>query len=165
MIPRIKTDKGNKQLIIGMDHNLNLLKCNSHAPTQKFFDILLSNKLLPTITRPSRITQQSATLIDNIFISEMLQRNFDSAIIINDMSDHHPTVALLKQTKFTNKSPIEFQSRKLNEDKISKINQMLHNVDWNGNLNSKDCNDNFNKFCELLQTNMDEVSPLVHVRI
>ena len=56
-----------------MDHNLNLLKSNSHTSTQKFLDIIISNRLLPTITRPTRITQQTATLIDNILISEELQ--------------------------------------------------------------------------------------------
>ena len=81
------------------------------------------------------------------------------------MSDHHPVVTLFKQTKTTDKSPIEFESRRLNEDKINQINQKLHDVDWNGNLNSNDCNTNFNKFCELLQTTMDEVSLLVHVQI
>ena len=52
----------------------------------------------------------------------MPQRNFDSALIINDMSDHLPVIVLLKQTKFTNKSPIKFQSRRLNEDKIGQNN-------------------------------------------
>ena len=80
------------------------------------------------------------------------------------MSDHLPAIALFKQTKFTDKSPIEFKSRRLTEDKIkNQINQKLHNVDWNGNLNSDNSNTNFNKFCGLLQTTMDEVSPLVQV--
>ena len=142
-------ENGNKQIILGLDHNLDLLKCNSHAPTQKFLDILLVNELLPTITRPTRITQQSATVIDNIFTSKILQRNFDSALIINDMLDHLPIVTLFKQTKITDKSPIEFESRRVNEDKINQINQKLHDVDWNENLNSNDCNTNFSKFCEL----------------
>ena len=81
------------------------------------------------------------------------------------MSDHLPANALFKQTKFTDKSPIEFESRRLNEDKLNQINPKLHDVDWNGNLNSDDCNTNFNKFCELLQTIMDEVSQLVHIQI
>ena len=73
MIPKVKSEKKDKQLILGMDHNLNLLKSNSHTSTQKFLDIIISNGLLPTITQPTRITQQTATLIDNIFISEVLQ--------------------------------------------------------------------------------------------
>ena len=133
------------------------------CPTQKFLDLLLANELLPTITRPTRITQQSATLIDNIFTSEILQRNFDSVLIIIGMSDHLPIITLFKQTKITDKSQIEFESRRLNEDKINEINQKIHDVDWNGNLNNDNCSTNFSKFCKLFQTTMDEVSPIVHV--
>ena len=95
-IPKVKSEKKDKKLILGMDHNLNLLKSNSHTSTQKFLDIRISNGLLPTITWPTRITQQTATLIDNIFISEVLQRSFDSAILIHDISDHLPLLALMK---------------------------------------------------------------------
>ena len=126
---------------------------------------MLANELLPTITRPMRITQQMASLIDNIFISEVLQRNFDSVLIINDMSDHLLAIALLKQTKFTDENLIEFQSRKLNEEKIAKINKKLPGVDWNRNLNSDDSSSNFNKFCKLLQHKMDKISPFVNIRI
>ena len=72
-VPKVKSEDRDKQLILGMDHNLDLLKSNSHSATQKFLDTIINNGLLPTITRPTRITQQSATLIDNIFISELLQ--------------------------------------------------------------------------------------------
>ena len=95
----------------------------------------------------------------------MLQHNFDSVFILLDMSDHLPAVALLKQTKFTDKNPIEFLSRKLNDEKIKKINAKLHDIDWNGNLNSEDCNINFNKPFDLLHHVMDEVSPIVQIRI
>ena len=109
----VRVEKGNKQLILGMDHNLDLLKSNLHPPTQKFLDTLLDANLLPMIIQPSRIVHKSATLIDNIFISEVLQCNFDSAIIIDDMSDHLPCMALMKQTKL-----IEFESRNLTDTKI-----------------------------------------------
>ena len=82
-IPRVKSEGRDKHLILGMDHNLDLLKSNNHTATRKFLDMILDNGLIPSITRPTRITQQSATLIDNIFISEVLQRNFDSAILID----------------------------------------------------------------------------------
>ena len=129
MIPTVKSEKKDKQLILGMDHNLNLLKSNSHTSTQKFLDIIISNGLVPTTTWPTRITQQTATLIDNIFISEVLQQNFDSAILIHDISDHLPLLALMKQTKITDKSPIEFNIRLLNSSRISDINQKLRDID------------------------------------
>ena len=81
------------------DHNVDLLKGNQHPPTQKFIENITDLNLYPTITRPSRITHHSATLIDNIYVSDQLHRSFDSMLLINDMSDHLPTVTLLKQTK------------------------------------------------------------------
>ena len=70
---KIKQEKQKKELVIGMDHNMDLLKSHEHRRTQQFLDILLNNDLIPTITRPTRITKTSATLIDNVFISKMLQ--------------------------------------------------------------------------------------------
>ena len=146
-----------------MDHNLDLLKSRTHNPMQKFLDTILGNGLLPSITRPTRITQQSATFIDNIFISEVLQWNFDSALLIFNISDHLPIITLMKQTKVIDKNPIEFHSRKLSDEKIATINQKLHGIDWNGMLNSENCYVNFNRFCETLHNTMDAVAPLIHV--
>ena len=132
---------------------------------QKFLDTILGNGLLPSITRPTRIVQQSATLIDSIFISEVLQWNFDSALLIYNISDHLPIITLMKQTKIIDKNPIEFHSRKLRNEKIATINQKLHGIDWNRTLNSENCNVNFNRFCETLHNTMDAVAPLIHVKI
>ena len=60
----------NKGIIIGLDHNLDLLKAFKHGPTEQFLNTNLSLNLIPMITRPTRITKSTATLIDNIFISQ-----------------------------------------------------------------------------------------------
>ena len=78
-------------IILGMDHNLDLFKLNTRRHTQHFNEIMLENNLLPTITQPTQITQSSATLIDNIFVSENLHRFFESAVLLEDISDHLPT--------------------------------------------------------------------------
>ena len=59
-----------KELIMGMDHNFDLLKRATHVATRSFLDTLLGNDILPTIPRLTRICKNSATLIDNIFISQ-----------------------------------------------------------------------------------------------
>ena len=147
------------------NQSLDLLKACSHQQTQRFLDIILDNGLLPSITRLTRITQHLATLIDNIFISKILQCNFDSAVIINNISDHLLIITMMKQTKVTDKSAIEFYSHKLNSNKIHQINEEIHAVDWNGVLNSEDCNENSNVFCDILHESMNKVAPLQHVRI
>ena len=110
-------------------------------------------------------TQRSATLIDNIYISKNLQRKFDSAILVDNISDHLPLVALLRQTKISDMSPIEFVSRRLNNTKISRIHQKLCNTDWNGILNSNDINDNTNQFMSELEAVMNSEAPLQTIRI
>ena len=85
--------KDNKHCYIMGDFNLDLLHYDDHAPTQEFMDSLFSHMFFPLITRPTRITSHSATLIDNIFTNS-LSFNFRSGIILNDISDHLPVFAL-----------------------------------------------------------------------
>ena len=143
-----------------MDQNLDLLKSENHNSTREFLDTILNNGLWPTITRPTRITQTSATLIDNIYVRRKLQYHFDSLVLLDDLSDHLPTVALLRQIKVSDKSPIAYQSRRLNDTKIDMINQQLRNIDWNGVLNSEDVNTNTQTFMKKLESAMDTVAPL-----
>ena len=160
-----KSESGMKELILGMDHNMDLLKSELHTQTRKFLETLHDENLLPAIMRPSRITQTSATLIDNVFLSEILYRQFDSALLIRDISDHLPLLVLIKQTKLKDKTPIEFKSRKLNNAKITRIKNILFNTDWNACLNSTNCNTNFNTFVDYLNSAMETVAPLVVVKI
>ena len=64
LISKVKNE--NKEAILGIDHNLDLLKARIHKHTQVFIDDLLDKNILPTISRPTRIMQNTATLIDNI---------------------------------------------------------------------------------------------------
>ena len=50
-ITKIKTE--GKELILGMDHNMDLIKSSEQKPTQQFLDDLLSKDIFPTITRPT----------------------------------------------------------------------------------------------------------------
>lgn len=58
-----------KEIILLGDFNVDLLKTDSHRLTNVFYNCMSSHHLLPVITRPTRITNHSSTLIDNIFTS------------------------------------------------------------------------------------------------
>ena len=45
-----------RRVIVGLDHNLDLLKNSTHRNTQEFLETNLSSKLLPCISKPTRIT-------------------------------------------------------------------------------------------------------------
>ena len=153
------------EMVLGMDHNMNLLNSVMHPPTHKFIETLGELMLYPTITHPTRITYHSATLIDNIFVTETLHRNFESTILIDDISDHLPTIAMLKQTRLMNKELIEFKSRCLNETKLKQVNHKLMRVDWIGVLTCTMSDEKFNQFSNWIEQVLDKITPIKHVRI
>ena len=148
-----------------MDHNLDLLKGGSHKQTQLFLNDLLDKEIYPTITLPTRISHNAATLIDNVFVSKNLHKFFESSILIEDISDHLPLLILLKQTKLICNKPIEFKTRKLNAKNIKLIKYKLHQVDWTKHLSSNSCSENFDLFIAKVNEIMDNVSPLIKIRI
>ena len=110
-------------IIIGLDHNLDLIKCNDHRDTQNFLKFNLDANLLPCITRPTRITKTTATLIDNILISRQLQGSQDSKIIINNISDHLPSLVTLNGPFLEKRRRQTITTRRLNETTINEISQ------------------------------------------
>ena len=80
------TKKSNAIHIAG-DFNIDLFKYLSHNPTKSFVDCITVHHMLPTITRPTRITASTSTLIDNI-LTTTPACVLDSVIIASDISDH-----------------------------------------------------------------------------
>ena len=160
ILHKINREGNKKEIILGMDHNLDLLHTDTHTPTHKFLNMLLDRHLFPTITRPSRITQTSATLIDNIFISAKFQQNYDSGLLVTDTSDHLPIMCLLKQTRIVDKTPLTFKSRSLTDEKLNIVKNKLYLEDWYGLLNKSDVDENFNLLNDKISSTLDEVAPV-----
>ena len=73
------------------DWNFNLLNYESHVATAKAFDMFYSYSFMPLINRPTRISTNSATIIDNIFTNNHSDiANSWQGILITDISDHLP---------------------------------------------------------------------------
>ena len=73
----------NKTYVLMGDFNIDLIKYNQHQKTTEFLDNLLAQGYFPMITKPTRVTHNSATLIDHIFTNHNLQ-NITSGIVITD---------------------------------------------------------------------------------
>ena len=86
-----KVSNPNKSMFLCGDFNLDLL----NLPTKRFIDMMFSLGMFPLISKPSRITDVSATLIDNIFTNE-LTYTITSGLLINDISDHLPVFAICR---------------------------------------------------------------------
>jgi hypothetical protein len=69
------------------DFNLDLLKYETHTGTEEFMNNLGTYIFQPHILQRTRITNHTATLIDNIFYNAL--ENFTSSgNIVYDMTDH-----------------------------------------------------------------------------
>ena len=66
-----RINQENKTCIIIGDFNIDLLKFELHSATDGFLSTLGSNFFQPYIPQPTRITDHSAALIDNIFLNSI----------------------------------------------------------------------------------------------
>ena len=127
------------------DFNLNLLNSESHAPTGEFLDTMLSKMLFPLISKPSRITANTASLIDNIFTNDYAQ--IKCGLLFTDISDHFPVFSLSKSTSTSDSSENESNFiRNFKTANRTKFDAMLHNKDWTELYSLGDPNDAYNAF-------------------
>merc|ERR1712013_764021 len=83
------------------DMNYNLINHNRHSPTKTYYDIFSTASFKPLITKPTRITKTSATLIDHIWTNDLRQTSINkSHIIITDITDHLPCITVVKKSEF-----------------------------------------------------------------
>ena len=91
-----KVSKENELIFLMGDFNINLLNYDSHNETIDFLNTMILHHLLPHILHPTRVTDHSATAIDNFFSNnssyEMISEN-----IMTQISDHVPQFLLLNK--------------------------------------------------------------------
>ena len=127
----------NKLAYILGDFNLDLLKYNSHQPTSEIYDLMYSFSFLPVITKPTRITETSSTLIDNIFTNDLDISNHSSGILCTDISDHFPVFTLnntctgssLSSTPASTRENVKL-FRSYSVQNMRNFTEALQAVDW-----------------------------------
>ena len=128
VLGRIKTE--NKSSYLLGDYNINLLNCESHAPTQNFIDNLYTNSFFPRITKPTRVTHRSATLIDNIFCNNFSNFSTLSGILYTDISDHFP-IFHIDYSNHTKLQETFIKKRIYSQENMRAFSTKMSNHDWN----------------------------------
>ena len=78
---------------------MDLLKADSNSATSEFLDFMYSYSYLPLISRPTRVTRTTATLIDNIFTNHLTEhRNVTNGVMVTKISDHYPIFHCIDNT-------------------------------------------------------------------
>lgn len=124
------TRTNQKVMFICGDFNINLLNPSKQKMTEEFINTMYSLGLCPMITKPSRITAQSATLIDNIFTNEIENRSI-SGLLINDISDHLPVFIVYNKNyrKVTQENIVKYK-RMRTEESINAFKNDLLKQEW-----------------------------------
>ena len=157
--------KEQKTVILLGDFNIDLIKCSTDIRTSEFFNLISSYNLLPYITLPTRITNRSQTLIDNIFSNSTSSRII-SGNLTSTVSDHLPQFFIYPDFNKT------FIPRKHNiyRRNTNNYNKALFfsdfkNTDWNNiiNINNKDIDYSFNSFFHNFNKLLDKHIPLKKV--
>ena len=149
--------------LIGMDHNLDFLKAGKHDTTQSFVDLNLEVGLFPTITRPTRITHTSATLIDNIMISKDLYDAHCIGILLSDLSDHLPCLLTISNTKKSKQEPMYRTICDTSDKALKCLNNDLKGINWNIALDNVD--ELFNDFHSKVQQQIEKHCPEKSIRL
>jgi len=144
------------------DMNIDLLKFETHIKTNEFIESSLTHGFLPLITKPTRVTHASCTLIDNI-LSNSCNNTLESGVILNSISDHFPIFHVTSETQNKQK-PTTFISRDITNEKINQFNEMLSMNNWENVLNELSPQTSFDNFYDEFDSAFNLHFPVREVR-
>lgn len=159
-----KTTSKNKSILLG-DFNINILNTETHQPTANFNNILITCKFLPTINKPTRITEISSTLIDNIYTNIPLE-TVNSAIIYHALADHLPILISINSKPALKDTIIKHNHRKIDEYNTYLFLEKLKRENWESA--KKACKDNqtdlaFTTFHQIFTKYYNEAFPIIKI--
>ena len=140
----------NKHILFVSDSNIDLLKYEHFEPATKLVNCFSEHGFAPIISKPTRITSHSATLIDHIF-SNSCHVITQTGIITETLSDHLAVFVniLLDPNKENYKifDDILFQEqRNISEEKLNNFREDIANTEWDFILQSQCADEKFDKF-------------------
>lgn len=152
----------NKTIILMGDFNIDLLKSDSHNKTAEYVQDIISHGLKPTITKPTRVTEHSATLIDHIY-TNLVNSNIHSGIIYTDISDHLGTFSVIKNEGIPQPNRCRL-IRIFSDEAIYRFNSLLQHLDFSDVYTCNIASEAYNLFLHRYLEIYDTCFPLKTVR-
>ena len=142
------------------DYNVNLLNLDKHILTSECLEMFYSYSFYPLINKPTRVTYQTASLIDNIYYNNIGNNNLQSGILFNDMTDHFPIFCILNSVRTVQKQSY-IKKRIYSTNNITKFIAKLQILDWQNITCLQNCQTAFstfyNKFNQLYNESFPEI--------
>jgi len=155
--------KENITFFIQGDINIDMLKPENTA-TSRYLDSILPNNIIPCITKPTRITESSATLIDHMNVFRPLNqlcRYINAGCLLLDISDHLATFFILDNVKISKRSPqVRPKIRIFSEENVNNFKNEISNNSWDDVLNTATCDQAFSTFHDTFLSAYNKWFPL-----
>ena len=127
--------------------------------------MIVSNGTIPIITKPTRVTPESSTIIDHIITNDS-NHQIKSFIFEVDVTDHYPILCQKDKRKSNiskKHSDVYFKNKSIFTPEIfcEDLKNNLHFFFFNLPLLTKDnFNENFEKFTNIVSSTIDKHAPL-----
>ena len=146
------------------DFNIDLLKTESCDFSNRFSEQLFTSSFLPLITRPTTITEHTATLIDNIFTNDLeLIESSKNGLIFSDISDHLPVfhIASFPTKMYSSKVETSQHQRIVNNASLLLFSNSVKDISWDIIVEDNDPSESYKNFHNKLIQAFDKSFPLV----
>ena len=163
IISQIQTNHYTEVIICG-DYNLNMLNYDSNNYVREFVDNMAGFSFLPVISTPSRVTENSCSTIDNIFITS--PTNISTGVILSALSDHFPIFLILKdvlELPAVDEQPITIRFRPSNDTLLETFRESI--FAYNFNLDNLEPEEAWLHFSEKLFQMYDNIFPIQNKNI
>ena len=162
-------DKTKKISYLTGDFNIDLLKSDVCEYSNRFCEQLFTSSFFPLINKPTRITQHTATLIDNIFTNDLDQiESSINGLIYSDISDHLPIFHLASLSSntddFTEKGNDMYYKRIVNKDSLASFLVSVKKISWESTYQTNDACESYNNFHNSLKVAIDKSFPLLKMK-
>ena len=154
-----------KDIVVGMDHNLDFLKSEQHSGTQNCITCMLERSLFLCITRPTRVTSSTATLIDNILVNSRFYEVQKSCVVIHDISDHFPSMMIIKDVLADKRELKKVLTQDINDCKLTTLKRELLAQNWTKCTSLTNPSDQYSYFMDKLNRMLDDHIPLREITI
>ena len=161
LLCKIRSD--NKLVYLMGDYNINLLSAETHSPTSEFLELMFSNTYVPLINKPTRVSTNTATIIDNIFTNSKQFDSSFSGILYTDISDHFP-IFFIDNLQAQSEDTTYSLRRSYNNRNIERFKNELTRLDWNDVLESIDPQIAYTTFFKKISVSYNRSFPLKKVK-
>ena len=153
-----------KTVFLCGDFNIDILKHKVNQGTKSFLDTMYSVGLYPLIDRPTRISNHSFTLIDNVF-TNVTNHKVTSGILVSDITDHLPIFVFCTYPN-PNRADQKCNVKKriINEKTLLSLSNNLAEECWDNVFRSADVDTAYGEFMTTFSKQYNICCPMKTVR-